>query len=59
MIISKDGPHRVVGHIQLNDLTGSKPENKEHYTICQCGGSKNKPFYSGNHWNINFQNDMN
>lgn len=57
--ISKDGPHRVVGRIKLNDPTGSKPESREHYTLCRCGGSKNKPFCSGAHWNINFKDDKN
>lgn len=57
--ISKDGPHRVVGGIELNDPTGSKPESKEHYTLCRCGGSKKKPFCSGTHWYINFKDDKN
>lgn len=57
--ISKDGPHHVVGGIELNDPTGSKPESKEHYTLCRCGGSKKKPFCSGTHWYINFKDDKN
>ncbi len=57
--ISKDGPHRLVGGSELNDPTGSKPESKEHYTICRCGGSKNKPFCSGEHWHIGFKDDKN
>lgn len=59
IIISKDGPYHVVGRIKLNDPTGSKPESGEHYTLCRCGGSKNKPFCSGAHWNINFKDDKN
>ncbi|MFC1969104.1 CDGSH iron-sulfur domain-containing protein [Chloroflexota bacterium] len=57
--IAKDGPHRVVGGIELNDPTGSKPESKEHYSLCRCGGSKNKPFCSGAHWYIDFKDDKN
>ena len=57
--ISKDGPHRLVGGIELDDSTGSKPESKEHYTLCRCGGSKNKPFCSGEHWHIGFKDDKN
>lgn len=57
--VSKDGPHRAVGSIELNDPEGSKPESKEHYTLCRCGASKNKPFCSGAHWNINFKDDKN
>ena len=59
IIISKDRPSHVVGRIKLNDPTGSKPESREHYTLCRCGGSKNKPFCSGAHWNINFKDDKN
>lgn len=55
--VSKNGPHYVVGGIELNDPTGSEPESKEHYTLCRCGGSKNKPFCDGTHWHINFKDD--
>lgn len=57
--ISKNGPHRVVGGIGLNDPTGPTPESREHYTLCRCGGSKNKPFCNGAHWYINFRDDKN
>ena len=57
--VSKNGPHCVVGGTELKDPTGSKPESKEHYTLCRCGGSKNKPFCSGAHWDINFEDDKN
>ncbi len=59
ILVSKDGPHRVVGGIELKDPTGSKPESKEHYTLCRCGDSKNKPFCSGQHWHIGFKDDKN
>lgn len=54
IIVSKDGPYNVVGGVDLKDPTGSKPESKEHYTLCRCGASKNKPFCSGAHWHIGF-----
>ncbi len=55
--LSKDGPYRVVGGIELDDYNGSTPHLKEHYTLCQCGGSKNKPFCDGTHWYIKFEHD--
>ena len=57
--VSKNGPYRVVGEIGFNDLTGLKPESKEHYTLCRCGSSKNKPFCDGSHWHVNFKDDEN
>ena len=57
--VSKNGPYYVVGGIESKDPTGLKPESKEHYTLCRCGASKNKPFCNGAHWDINFKDDKN
>ena len=57
--ISKDGLYKVVGAIEFNDVKGSKPESSEHYTLCRCGGSKNKPFCDGQHSHIDFKDDKN
>jgi CDGSH-type Zn-finger protein len=57
IVVSRDGPYRVVGGIRLNDPTGSRPESEEHYTLCRCGASKNKPFCSGEHRNVGFRDD--
>ncbi len=57
--VSRDGPHRVVGGPELKDPEGYQPESKEHYTLCRCGGSANKPFCNGTHWYINFKDDKN
>jgi glutamate synthase domain-containing protein 2/CDGSH-type Zn-finger protein len=57
MSLSKNGPHRVVGGPELKDVNNSTPESNEHYTLCRCGGSKNKPLCDGTHWYINFSDD--
>ncbi|GAI75668.1 unnamed protein product, partial [marine sediment metagenome] len=57
--VSNNGPYRVVGGIEFSDPEGSVPESKEHYTLCRCGASKNKPFCSGAHWHIKFKDDKN
>ena len=57
--ISKDGPYRVVGGIEFEDPDGNKPESEEHYTLCRCGASNNKPFCSGAHWHIKFKDPKN
>jgi CDGSH-type Zn-finger protein len=52
--ISKNGPYNIVGGIEFSDPKGSKPESKEHYTLCRCGSSRNKPFCTGEHKDIAF-----
>jgi CDGSH-type Zn-finger protein/truncated hemoglobin YjbI/ferredoxin len=58
--VSKDGPYRITGGIPLLDAQGSPvPRNAgaslEHYSLCRCGHSQNKPFCSGVHWTIEFR----
>lgn len=57
IIVSKDGPLHVVGGIKFKDDMESKPETEEHYTLCRCGASKNKPFCDGTHLDIDFKGD--
>ena len=47
--IVKNGPYNIIGGIELNDPQDSKPESLEHYSLCRCGVSKNKPFCDGSH----------
>jgi len=53
--VAKDGPLQVVGGIGLKDDMESKPESPEHYTLCRCGASKNKPFCDGSHMDAGFK----
>ena len=55
--LRKDGPYNVVGEVELEDYDKSGPHSKEHYTLCRCGGSKNKPFCDGTHWYNKFKHD--
>jgi CDGSH-type Zn-finger protein/truncated hemoglobin YjbI len=57
--VSKDGPYRVTGGIELQDADGrdehrNEGASREHYALCRCGQSMNKPFCSGMHWYVNF-----
>jgi len=47
--IARKGPLEFYGGIILKDDQGSKPETDDHYTLCRCGYSKNKPFCDGKH----------
>jgi CDGSH-type Zn-finger protein len=57
--IAKDGPYCVTGNVELKDPSGLQPESKEHYSLCRCGMSKNKPFCDGSHWDCGFKDDKN
>ncbi len=57
--IAKNGPLEFVGYIDLVDDKSSRPESKEHYTLCRCGASKNKPFCDNSHKKVNFVDDKN
>ncbi|MGH9252103.1 MAG: CDGSH iron-sulfur domain-containing protein, partial [Acidimicrobiales bacterium] len=57
--VSKDGPYRISGAIPLLDAQRNPvPRNVgaslEHYSLCRCGHSQNKPFCSGMHWYVEF-----
>ena len=58
--ITQDGPYRVTGGIPLVDAGGSpvpraEGSSAEHYALCRCGHSQNKPFCSGMHWYVRFR----
>jgi CDGSH-type Zn-finger protein/truncated hemoglobin YjbI len=58
--VSKDGPYRVTGGLVLTDEDGDavarvEGASLEHYSLCRCGQSQNKPFCSGRHWYVGFR----
>jgi thiamine pyrophosphate-dependent acetolactate synthase large subunit-like protein/CDGSH-type Zn-finger protein len=55
--VSKDGPYHVQGGVELQGEVRGEGASLEHYTLCRCGGSKNKPFCDGTHWYIDFKDD--
>ncbi|MGH3299838.1 MAG: ferritin-like domain-containing protein, partial [Trebonia sp.] len=57
--VSRDGPYRVTGGVPLADAAGEEVprasgSSREHYALCRCGHSQNKPFCSGMHWYVQF-----
>jgi CDGSH-type Zn-finger protein len=55
--VAKDGPYEVTGAAQL--LGDAAPVAAEHYTLCRCGQSKNKPFCDGSHHAAGFRDEKN
>lgn len=55
--VSKDGPYHVTGSISLLHDAQNERASKEHFALCRCGQSKNKPFCDGSHWYVKFVDD--
>jgi CDGSH-type Zn-finger protein len=59
IFVSPNGPYVVTGGPELRDTAFGEGASTEHYTLCRCGGSKNKPFCDGQHWSTKFADDKN
>jgi CDGSH-type Zn-finger protein len=57
--VSKGGPYHITGGIDLigDNIQWAEGSSKEHYVLCRCGASNNKPFCDGMHRLINFKDD--
>ena len=53
--VMNDGPYAITGGVELLNVAFAEGSSHEHYTLCRCGGSKNKPFCDGTHWSLNFR----
>jgi CDGSH-type Zn-finger protein/truncated hemoglobin YjbI/ferredoxin len=61
--VSRDGPYRITGGIALTGNDGTRESrnagaSSEHYALCRCGHSQNKPFCSGVHWHVEFRDPL-
>ena len=59
IFVAPNGPYVVSGGPDLVDTRRAEGASKEHFTMCRCGGSKNKPFCDGTHWYKEFTDDKN
>ncbi len=48
------GPYVVTGGVDLVDVDMPAGSTSDRYTLCRCGASQNKPFCSGKHWDVDF-----
>jgi CDGSH-type Zn-finger protein len=53
--VTDHGPYAITGGIELLGVDFGAGASKEHYTLCRCGASKNKPFCDGSHWDVSFR----
>ena len=59
ILIAKDGPYNVEGFIELKTEEDLQPPSKEHFALCRCGASKNKPYCDGSHSDAGFKDEDN
>ncbi|MCK5351896.1 CDGSH iron-sulfur domain-containing protein [bacterium] len=59
MTVSQNGPYLVTGGPELVDVDRGEGTSTEHFALCRCGASKNKPFCDGSHWSIRFEDEKN
>jgi CDGSH-type Zn-finger protein len=52
--VTADGPCAITGGVELLGVKFGDGASQEHYTLCRCGASKNKPFCDGSHWTVKF-----
>lgn len=54
--VLKNGPYHITGGIELigENIQFGEGTSKEHYTLCRCGASENKPFCDGAHKSSKF-----
>jgi CDGSH-type Zn-finger protein len=59
LTVLKNGPYYITGGIDLigENIEFGEGASKEHYTLCRCGASENKPFCDGTHRAINFKDE--
>jgi CDGSH-type Zn-finger protein len=53
--VAQNASYYVRGGIELEGEAMNAGANREHYALCRCGHSKNKPFCDGTHWWIKFR----
>jgi len=57
--VAKNASYYVRGGIELEGEPKNAGASNEHYALCRCGQSKNKPFCDGSHWYAGFKDDDN
>lgn len=55
--LAPNGPYVLRGGVELADTEFNQGGTEDHMTLCRCGASKNKPFCSGAHWYVEFDED--
>jgi CDGSH-type Zn-finger protein len=59
IFVAHNASYYVRGGIELEGEVMNAGASREHYALCRCGKSKNKPFCDGSHWYAHFTDEDN
>ena len=54
IMVAPNGPYAIKGGVELEGVAFGEGASHEHFDLCRCGASKNKPFCNGAHWHTRF-----
>lgn len=57
ILIAPHGPYAIKGGCDLAGVELLEGGTLDHFDLCRCGQSKNKPFCSGQHWYVEFDEE--
>jgi CDGSH-type Zn-finger protein/multimeric flavodoxin WrbA len=57
ILVMPGGPYAIQGGADLAGVEWGAGASREHFTLCRCGKSKNKPFCNGAHWYHDFDDE--
>ena len=57
ILIVPNGPYAVRGGAEVEGVAWAEGASHEHFDLCRCGQSKNKPFCNGAHWHHHFDEE--
>jgi CDGSH-type Zn-finger protein len=59
IVVSHNQSYWIRGGIELEGEPRNQSASLEHYALCRCGHSKNKPFCDGSHYDAKFNDPDN
>jgi CDGSH-type Zn-finger protein len=59
VFVAPNGPYVVTGSPDLLNTEWGVGATPARFTLCRCGGSQNKPFCDGTHWENGFSDERN
>ena len=55
MLVNPGGPFAIQGGAELEGAEFGEGASREHFALCRCGKSKNKPFCDSSHKAVGFE----